>query len=197
METLHHPPRAVVRGSWRTLTGRIVSWTDPGGGGAGGRETTVSRLWVAGAGRLRSENLTIGPRGRERSTVVVDGDTFWLWTPRTGLVTNGGDRGQRVAPGWDPVLLDPGPLLARAGSDTDVLGEVMVADRAGVRVSLPGPRELVLDRERGIALADTSWRGGRPVRGAIFTHVGFDVTIRPGRMRLRAAPGEEAYRLGD
>jgi hypothetical protein len=191
------PRRRAARGSWRTLTGRIVSWADLRRGVARERETTVSRLWVAGRGRLRSENLTIGPRGEERSTVVVDGDTFWFWTPRTGLVTNGGDRRHRVAPGWDPILLDPRPLVGRADAGADILGRTTVAGRVGRRVRLPGPRELVLDRERGIALADTAWRDGRPVRGATFTHVDFDVAIDPGRLRLGHAPDEEAHHPDD
>jgi hypothetical protein len=135
---------------------------------------------VAGPGRLRSENLTLAPTGaRERSTVVVDGDAVRLWTPRTGVIAWDGDPCRRIALGWESLIRAPGPLVAGAGADAEVLGESTVAGRPALRVRLPGGRELALDRARGILLADVTWQDGRPVRGAVFTEIRLDVAIEP------------------
>jgi outer membrane lipoprotein-sorting protein len=177
-------------------------------------QESVTRLWIELPWRARSEsrNPGYGAHPDSEHTVVIDGDTFWSYDPHQGAMTNNGDPNHQS--GIDARLLDPVGLIA--ASAVEVLGEAQIAGREGLRVRLTpqprsvvtnsgfdehhwhmGPREVVLDAERGVLLSDTSLLDGEPFNRVEFTEIAFDVPILAERLLFTPPAGEEVRNTHD
>lgn len=225
-----------ARDSWRTLQGTVTSWThlprsmeahrraNEGRGASSGvmfstgspgekpppdEQRSVSNIWIELPCRGRSETRSSGaPRGGDwESTIVVDGETFWMHDPSSGAITNNGDSAHQAGLGIDLTLLDPVALVFASLVESG--GQTTVAGRAGMLLRLdPRPRslltqdwlvhhlssgasEVVLDLERGVALSLTSLLDGQPYHRVQFTEIAFDRPIPPERLIFAAPAGEE------
>ena len=151
-------------------------------------EETV-RLWVA-AGMHRIRQETILADGRTGAIIVVDGDRWWLFNPRQGVLCHDGGDSHSVGTFDVASLLDPAALIPHLDFGSIGTGDVdgrtcWVVDatprepRHGERhpgSRLPGGADhyrLWIDQERGVALRiAASWQGEpfsiREATGVVF-----------------------------
>ncbi len=151
-------------------------------------------LWVASSNRIRTEFAV----GYETVTAVIDGSTWWSWSPSRGALTNGGDEHSQHGLGPGYPLTDPASVSAAL--DLEVLGRTRVAGRSAFRVlAHPTARqdldfddrgaadtalhdlgtgadeyELAVDEKRGIILRSEGRLGGLPFRVIEMDEVVFD-----------------------
>lgn len=162
------------------------------------------RLWVERGGRARAEHAF----GSESITVVIDGPTWWSWSPRMGGMTNRGAANHNAGIGPAEALIDTPRLLSALR--LQVLGEDTVLGRKTVRVR-GVPRDRLghdpdqgmhgygvgaddylfsVDAERGVVL-----RGEARFREQTFsvvemTEVEFDADLPPETWKVVLPEGE-------
>jgi hypothetical protein len=172
------------------------------------REETV-RIWRAGD-RTRVEH-----HGGQRDGfyAVADGELWWMWDERTGGQSNEDDPsvGSNVAQELR-VMLDPTPLLSvvrlRVAGRSDVAGRPTITAHASPRPpdihlgrspSLhelgtgADDYELQVDEQRGVLLAATALRGGRPFHAISAQTIAFDQPIPETTFRFSVPEGEEIH----
>jgi outer membrane lipoprotein-sorting protein len=132
------------------------------------------RLWVAGLDRLRQE--TILPDGRTDAVIVVDGDRWWFFNPRRGVLRHDGGDSHSVGTFDIASFLDPSVLIPHLDFGSirpDDAGErpcwLVTATPRAIRGAqrrrgspLPEGADhyrLWIDQERGVALRiEASWQ---------------------------------------
>jgi len=169
------------------------------------------RLWVDASDRIRTEFAV----GFEAVAAVIDGPTWWSWTPSGGALTNGGDDHSTHGVGPGALLIEPS---WRPAIEMEMLGHVRVADRTALRIlAHPAPvdgkdrdpfdprwmglhelgqgadeYEIAIDEERGTLLRCEAGLGGDPFRIVQVDEINFDEDLSPDTFVL-APPGGEAF----
>lgn len=172
----------------------------------------VVRLWVAGMHRIRQE--TILPNGRTGAIVVVDGDQWWFFNPRQGVLRHdGGDHHSvgtfDVASLLDPSVVIPdlqfgsiraGDVDGRASWVVDATPREKMHDERHPGSSLPGGADhyrLWIDQDRGVALRiEASWQG-EPFSIRDATRVVFDAALPDELFAYRPPAGVPVYTTQD
>lgn len=175
-------------------------------------EETV-RVWVAaGIHRIRQE--TILPNGRAGTTIVVDGDRWWLNNPRQGVLRHDGGDSHGVGTFDVGSFLDPAVVIPHLDFGAIVAGDVdgracWVVD-ATPRATVHGERHpgsrlpvgadryrLWIDQERGMALrVEASWQG-KPFSIREATGVVFDAALPDELFDYQPPSGAPVYSTQD
>jgi outer membrane lipoprotein-sorting protein len=183
--------------------------------GSGGAETQpdvheeVIRFWVEPPDRLRHETESSG-RGH---TIVIDGDTWWMYSPEWGATSNVGltdeEAGNMSVGGGEPFrqLLDPSMIAGALEIDRIDAEEKQFVVHAHMREDLDGINrhmlmgfvtgadavELVVDRERGIVRRITAYLDGQELSASVLDDVVFDEAFPEGTFVFVPPPGEEVH----
>jgi outer membrane lipoprotein-sorting protein len=160
---------------------------------------SVSSLWHERPARWRIEHS----QTNDTTLTVVDGDSWWLYSPSMGAVTNDGDPGHSVGRAGEH-LLDPSELIP--AHDFEVLGRAEMAGRScivvrarprpldhGFHGAPPGADELELlvDAERGVLLRQAARIEGEEYHVSEVLEIEFDLDIEPETFRFQPPPGEQ------
>ena len=162
------------------------------------------QLWMEHDGRRRAEFSV----GDESITVVLDGPTWWSWSPNAGGRTNGGLDDHRHGLGPSEALIDVAPLLSALrlqflANDTlrgrDVL-RIRGVPRArtshepdyGLFALGVGADDYMMsvDAERGVLLRGEARLREQPFIVVEMTEVEFDVDLPPETFTIRLPDGE-------
>lgn len=190
------PPTAVVR-----LTGYVPDGSQPP---APDETEHHWRLSMEHGGRLRSEHAW----GDESTTVVLDGPTWWSWSPRIGGMTNRGAENHRCGVGPSGVLIDTAAVLSAVrlqllGKDT-MLGRDVYRVRGVPRAGLGHEPDFGLDQlglgaddyllsvdaERGVLLRSEARFHDQPFTVTEMTEVAFDAELPPETFTIVLPEGE-------
>jgi hypothetical protein len=161
------------------------------------------RVWIDARGRMRVEFFV----GAELVTAVIDGDTWWSWSPSRGGQTNGGRTNYTHGTGPSEALVNPGELPAALD-----LGEPKPAEHLGrpayaviaTPVAPPefGPPsmaqhsigsgatdyELVVDAATGLVLRSEARLNGNPFRVIEATTLEIDTPLDDTLFTLEPNP---------
>jgi outer membrane lipoprotein-sorting protein len=162
------------------------------------------RLWIERVGRMRSEHAW----GDESITVVLDGPTWWSWSPRMGGMTNRGATNHGHGLGPAAVLIDTAAVLSAVrlqfvGKET-LLGRDAFRVRGTPRARLghesdDGLHELGIgaddylfsvDAERGVLLRSEARFHEQPFTVIEMTEVEFDADLPPETFTIVLPEGE-------
>jgi len=164
------------------------------------------RLWMEGSHRVRAE-FAVGQG--EIVTVVVDGSTWWSWSPSTGALTNEGSENAETGLGPGTALVHPAVILPAI--DLEIRGRTTKLDRSVYEV-LATPSEgdededagllhgigsgadvyeLLVDGERGVLLRTEARLHGRPFLILEMDQVSFDEELAAETFALEPPSGEE------
>lgn len=165
-------------------------------------------LWMERRHKVRAE-FAVGHG--EMVTAVVDGPTWWSWSPSTGALTNEGSENAETGLGPGTALVHPALILPAI--DLEIRGrttrldrsvyEVLVAPTAGDDEDeessglLHGigsgaeEYELLVDAERGVLLRTEARLHGRPFLILEVDEVAFDEELPEGTFTLAPPSGEE------
>jgi hypothetical protein len=147
------------------------------------------RLWMEGMDRVRGE-FSVGHG--ETVTAVVDGGTWWSWSPSTGALTNEGSQNAETGLGPGIALVHPAAILPAV--DLEVRGRTTTLGRSAYEVlAVPDmgdheedfgvlhgigsgaeEYELLADAERGVLLRTEARLHGRPFLILEMNKVAFD-----------------------
>jgi hypothetical protein len=151
------------------------------------------RLWMAQPEKVRAEFLV----GEEMVTAVIDGNTWWSWSPAQDVRTNAGRDGSSHGTGPGEALVRPAAILPalelRVMTTIAVLGRQAFAVRAlpsAAKDELMHSRlhglgtgadeyELLVDAERGVLLRAEARMDGEPFRILEVQEVAFDEPFAP------------------
>jgi hypothetical protein len=140
------------------------------------------------------------------STLVVDGEKWWEWSPAFGLRSHDHETGIRYHGGLD--LLDPAPIVAQC--TMEVAGEALAAGRQAIRIYLrgcaidrgslhlePGIREveILIDQSHGLILRRAQLVDGQEAAVLEAEHIAFDEELSPEVFASALPPGRSP--LGD
>jgi outer membrane lipoprotein-sorting protein len=167
---------------------------------------TTWRLWMEGRRRVRAE-FAIGHG--EMVTAVVDGPTWWSWSPSMGALTNEGREDSETGLGPGTALVHPAVILpavdleirGRATKDGRSVYEVLALPTADedeeslvqVHGIGSGAEEytLLVDAERGVLLRTEARLHGRPFLVLEMDQVAFDEELPAETFALTPPGGEE------
>jgi outer membrane lipoprotein-sorting protein len=204
---------AVRRSNARSRRGGMgqVMMFASGGGGAEEQPDVheeVIRFWVEPPDRLRYE---IESSGRAQTT-VIDGDTWWLYSPDWGATSNAGltdeETGNMSVGGGEPFrqLLDPSTIAGALEIDRIDAEEKQLVVHARMREDLDGINrhmlpfmtgaddvELVVDRERGIVRRIVAYLDGQELSTSVLDEIAFDEDFAEGTFVFVPPPGEEVH----
>jgi outer membrane lipoprotein-sorting protein len=166
------------------------------------------RLWVEGSNRVRAE-FAVGHG--ETVTAVVDGRTWWSWSPSTGAVTNEGSENAETGLGPGTALVHPALILPAI--DLEIRGRTTRLDRSVYQVlAIPESDnegeensgllhgigsgaeeyELMVDAERGVLIRTEARLHRRPFLILEMDDVAFDEEL-PAHTFTLAPPAGEAF----
>lgn len=168
---------------------------------------TTWRLWMEGRHRVRAE-FAIGHG--DMVTAVVDGRTWWSWSPSMGALTNEGRENSETGLGPGTALLHPAVILPAV--DLEIRGQATKLGRPVCEVlALPTSDEdeesldqvhgigsgaeeyaLLVDVERGVLLRTEARLHGRPFLVLEMDQVAFDEEL-PAETFAPAPPGGEEF----
>jgi hypothetical protein len=173
------------------------------------------RLWVERPDWIRTE-FSVG--GLETVTAVIQGPTWWSWSPSQGARTNGGDARSSHGLGPGEALLEPARLLPAAdltvrGRGTHLGRSVLLVEARPARIELDdedlGPDvglhrlgmgadeyQLIVDAERGLLLRSEAKIHGLPFRILEMELVSLDEDLPEDTFRS-VAPGEEPFTVDE
>jgi hypothetical protein len=210
----HHVEWRRRGGAGNTVWAATTRGGDPG---PSETEETV-RIWREGQ-RVRQEHYG---GWRDGSYSVVDGPRWWSWSEQMGAMSNLGDPsvGGGIDRGFE-LMLDPASLLGLL--DLRVAGNSRVASRATVTAHAAPRQEglsdvralsdqrafrtlhalgigadshrLEVDRERGVLLATTAFRGEQPFYKITTLAIRFDEPIPAETFQFRPPEGEQTRSL--
>jgi outer membrane lipoprotein-sorting protein len=165
------------------------------------------RLWMEGRHRVRAE-FAVGQG--EMVTAVVDGSTWWSWSPSTGALTNEGSENAETGLGPGTALVHPAVILPAI--DLEIRGRTTKLDRSVYEV-LATPSEedeeaensgllhgigsgaedysLLVDGERGVLLRTEARLHGRPFLILDIDDVAFDQELPAETFTLAPPSGQE------
>ncbi|MFN8188284.1 MAG: hypothetical protein U0R69_14540 [Gaiellales bacterium] len=169
---------------------------------------TLERIWFELPDRARSETEHVYRSHTSRSTVVIQGDTWWSLQDGEAA-TNAGDPRHQHGLGSSVQLLAP-TTWALASSTLVPLGATTVAGRPCLRAEVrPQPwsvlsdyqfavvdgagQEIDVDSERGVVLRHTQLLDGEPYAIEEFTEIVFDEALDPALFRFEPPPGVEVH----
>ncbi len=165
------------------------------------------RLWMEGSHRVRAE-FAVGQG--EIVTVVVDGSTWWSWSPSTGALTNEGSENAETGLGPGTALVHPAMILPAI--DLEIRGRTTKLDRWVYEVlALPSEGEeeeenagllhgiglgaeeysLLVDGERGVLLRTEARLHGRPFLILEMDQMSFDEELAADTFALEPPSGQE------
>jgi outer membrane lipoprotein-sorting protein len=148
------------------------------------------RLWMEGTDRIRAE-FSVGHG--EMVIAVVDGKTWWSWSPSSGALTNEGSENAETGLGPGTDLVHPAAILPAV--DLEVRGRTTKLGRSAYEVlavpttgnddeedfgllhgigSGAEEYELLVDAERGVLLRTVARLHGRPFLILEMDEVAFD-----------------------
>jgi outer membrane lipoprotein-sorting protein len=164
------------------------------------------RLWMAKPERVRAE-FAVGHG--DRVTVVVDGRTWWSWSPSAGAQTNGGRENSESGVGPGIALVRPSLLLPAV--DLEIRGRTTRLGRLALEVlARPASTDdddedsgvlhgigtgadeykLLVDAERGVLLRTEARFRGRPFLVLAIDDAAFDERLPPDTFTLVPPTGE-------
>jgi outer membrane lipoprotein-sorting protein len=165
------------------------------------------RLWMEGRRRIRAE-FTVGHG--DMVTAVVDGPTWWSWSPSTGALTNEGSENAETGLGPGTALVHPAVILPAI--DLEIRGRTRKLDRsvyevvatpsegdeeeqnAGLLHGIGSGAEqytLLVDGERGVLLRTEARLHGRPFLILEMDEVAFDQALPAETFTLAPPSGQE------
>jgi outer membrane lipoprotein-sorting protein len=164
------------------------------------------RLWIERGGRTRSEHAF----GSESIAVVIDGPTWWSWSPRMGGLTNRGAANHNHGIGPAEALIDTPRLLSALrleflGEDT-LLGRRVLRIRGLPRARLGHESDhgmhnfavgaddylFSIDAERGVLLRGEARFREQPFVVIEMTEVEFDADL-PAELFTIVLPEGETF----
>lgn len=164
------------------------------------------RLWMARPDRVRAE-FSVGHG--EMVTAVVDGGTWWSWSPSTGAQTNEGRENAETGLGPGVALMHPAVFLPAV--DLEIRGQTTRLGRSAHEVlAVPTSSddgeensgllhgigsgaeeyELLVDTERGVLLRTEARLRGRPFLVLEMDGVAFDEDFPSDTFTLEPPTGE-------
>jgi outer membrane lipoprotein-sorting protein len=164
-------------------------------------------LWIQGRDRVRAE-FTIG--GGDMVTAVVDGETWWSWSPLSGANTNDGRKNAHTGLGPGIALVRPAVILPAV--DLEIRGQTTTLGRLAYEVrAVPASSdddeessglvhgigsgaetyELLVDAERGVLLRTEVRLHDRPFLVLQVNEVAFDEDLTAETFTLVPPTGEE------
>jgi hypothetical protein len=200
---------AFMRMVWRRRSGSVSVFGGSSEEAEEPEETESTwRLWMEGRHKVRAE-FAVGHG--EMVTAVVDGPTWWSWSPSNGALTNEGSENAETGLGPGTSLVHPALILPAIDLEiwgrTTRLGrsvyEVLVAPTTGddedeeSSALLHGigsgaeEYELLVDGERGVLLRTEARLHGRPFLILEMNEVGFDEELPAASFTLAPPKGEE------
>ena len=165
------------------------------------------RLWMGGRHKVRAE-FAVGHG--EIVTAVVDGPTWWSWSPSTGALTNEGSENAETGLGPGTALVHPALILPAI--DLDILGRTTKLDRSVYEVMATSSEDdeegensgllhgigsgaeeyaLLVDGERGVLLRSEARLHGRPFLILEMDEVAFDEELPAETFTVALPSGEE------
>ena len=122
------------------------------------------------------------------SLTVVDGDTWWMYHPAMGAITNHGDPDHQAGTASEATpLLDPSPLLATLELTVAGVNEEGIELKGRRRRDVSGPwdhlsfgadeHRLLVHRERGVLLRAVSLAEGTELSRVEVVSIEFDVEL--------------------
>jgi outer membrane lipoprotein-sorting protein len=163
-------------------------------------------LWMQGEDRVRAE-FTIG--GEDMVTAVVDGGTWWSWSPLSGAKTNDGRENPHTGLGPGIALVCPAVILPAV--DLEIRGQTTALGRPAYEVlAVPTSSdedeessslmhgigsgaeayELIVDAERGVLLRTVARLHDRPFLVLRIDEVAFDEDLAAETFTLVPPTGE-------
>lgn len=163
------------------------------------------RLWIARPDKVRGEFAG----GHEGMVTVVDGRTWWSWSPSTGAQTNEGRGDAETGVGPGIALVRPAVILPAV--DLEIRGRTTRLGRSAYEVlALPTSRDdeeenpgllhgigsgaeeyqLLVDAERGVLLRTEARLRGRPFVVLEMDGVAFDEEFPADTFTLEPPTGE-------
>jgi outer membrane lipoprotein-sorting protein len=191
--------------------GSFTVFGDTARGGEGPEESESAwRLWMEGMDKVRSE-FSVGDG--ETVTAVVDGRTWWSWSPSAGALTNEGSENAETGLGPGIALVHPAAILPAV--DLEIRGRTTRRARSAYRVlavSATGnddeeedsgllhgigsgaeEYELLVDAERGVLLRTEARLHGQPFLIIQIDDVAFDEELPADTLFTLAPPTGQAF----
>jgi hypothetical protein len=199
---------AFMRMAERRRSGSVAAFGNTAREAEGPEEVESEwRLWMEGTDRVRAEF----PLGHgEKVTAVVDGRTWWSWSPSTGALTNEGSETAETGLGPGIALVHPAMLLPAV--DLKVRGRTTTLGRSVYRVlAVPATMgedgaeimgllhgigsgaeeyQLLVDAEHGVLLRTEARLHGQPFLILEVDDVAFDVEMPADTFTLAPPTGE-------
>lgn len=166
---------------------------------------STSSLWHERPDRWRIQHVQRHDPEPEETVTVIDGDTWWLYSPSMGALTNEGDPGHGVGRAGEH-LLDPSELIP--AHDFEIVGSDERAGRPCIVVrARPRPLEhgfhrgpmgadevdLLVDAERGVLLRQAARIEGEEYQVSEVLEIEFDGPVPPDTFRFKPPPGEQVH----